>query len=135
MKRAFYILALFAGGSAAMWFGLTGFMRVGDTNLLVLIVVGFPMIVAAGVFLHVADRPRPPDNFEGRAHIDVDWSVSDVCLRVSCPCTPAAMRYLDGYTFGRFRCPACGTSYRIVSTLPAYRTDPARADRELRPVK
>lgn len=135
-SKNWYVAALFLGGCAAMWFGWTEFMRTGDARWIVAMGFGFGVLIAAGIFLHVGDKPAPPDNFEGRAHVDIDWHLSDVCLRVTCPCTtPAVTRHLDGYTFGRFRCPECKTSYRIVLTLPAYRTDSSRSDRELRPVK
>lgn len=123
-----YVLALLALGGALMWLGVTGTLR-GEPAYLAVAGLGYVGLFGAGVALHPHEKPtRQPEN---QARVIVDWAVSDVCLNVICPCPRSGgrIRHLDGYTFGRFRCPDCAQTYQLLPQVPADPVASARTDR------
>lgn len=72
------------------------------------------------VALYVHEKPKDPPRTQ--PFVQVDWALSDVCLHVSCPCPQSAnkVHHLDGYTFGRFRCPDCGNRFTLPTRLDAH---------------
>ena len=114
--------ALVIWGAVMVWTVFTTVMRTGGTPWLAA-AVGFAVLITGCVGLYVIEKPPPPaDPVPDRPHVLVDWHLSDVCLTVTCPCPQSRQqaRHVDGYTFGRFRCPDCGEQYQLPEIVRAH---------------
>jgi hypothetical protein len=81
-------------------------------------------------FLVALGEPRSGNQPE----VHMQWKGTDVCLDFQCFCSDPDDAYefhLDGYVFGRFTCPRCGTTWRLGQ--PLIESEPAEQTAELPP--
>lgn len=113
-----FTAVLITAGTAGMFAVFIVALSTGAVPVVAVASAG-AVLFGGAVALYVRERPAAVPPVSPR--VDVDWAVSDVCLTVSCPCTPHITRTVDGYTFGRFRCPVCGDRYVLPTKFGAYR--------------
>lgn len=113
-----FAAVLVLAGMAGMFFVFTTALSTGSVPLVAVVVAMF-VLLAGSVALYV--HTKPGEETPAAPWVRVDWSMSDVCLHVSCTCSPDRVHHLDGYTFGRFRCPDCGQRFRLPARLEASR--------------
>lgn len=81
-------------------------------------VTGFALLWGGGLALYSREKPPPPATME-RPTVVIDWHLTDVCATITCPCDDTP-RHMDGYMFGRFRCPTCGRFFQLKDRVDAH---------------
>lgn len=115
------------------WAAFTGLLiAAGGTTTAVVIITAMttgaapPIAAAVGAVLLwgggtcLYSREKPPPVTVERPTVVIDWHLTDVCADITCPCTPHTTHHLDGYMFGRFRCPNCGRFFQMQNRFDAY---------------
>lgn len=114
--RAFTLILLVPAMAGLLHVYITVFST-GAAPLLAAAIALICLLIGC-VSLYVHEKPKLPPRTQ--PSVQVDWAMSDVCLHVSCTCNPTKTHHLDGYTFGRFRCPDCGDRFALPTRLDAH---------------
>lgn len=121
------------------WFGMTSIFLVSGgymvytvwTTLMIqgiippmAVVVAMVVLLGGAIALHMfpeeKNSPEPPPEplpevagVAERLTLNMDWDVTEVSLKYTCPCTPATVRYIGRVTFGWITCPSCRRKWRL----------------------
>lgn len=118
MKLAWRIVAaiLLIAGMAGVFYVYIIVLSTGTTPILAG-GLAFACMMTGVIALYAHAKPEPTTR--PKPYVQVDWHLSDVCLLMSCSCNPTLTRHVDGYNFGRLRCPDCGERFELPTRLEA----------------